>query len=81
MTIVDFTFSKIKLVDGEFYQELNNGTKIQLFLYKYKRKESYLTQEDVFNTPFDYDLVVFDENNNVYLYFTYAYKDDANEVF
>ncbi len=81
MNIVDNAYSHIELVDGVFYQKLNNGIKNQIFLYKYKRKEAYLSQEDIFDTKFNYDFVVFDKDNETYLYFTYAYVDDPEEIF
>ena len=31
-------------------------------MYKYKRKEAYLSQEDIFDTKFNYDFVVFDKD-------------------
>lgn len=81
MNIINNAYSHIELVDGVFYQKLNDGTSKQIFLYKFKRRESYLSQEDLFITKFDYDFVVFDKDNDVYLYFTYAFVDDPEEVF
>ena len=74
--------SKIELVDGEFYLKLNNGTKINLFLYKFRHiDDDFISPNDIFDTPFDYDLVVKDKDCGAYLYFTYNYIDEAKEVF
>ena len=81
MTIYTTSFSKIELVDGEFYLKLNNGTKINIFLYKYKHVDEYTLLDSVFNTSFDYDLIVLDNDNNAYMYFTYNYIEEPEEVF
>lgn len=81
MTIFNTNYSKIELVDGVFYLKLNNGTKINIFLYKFMRIDNCTTPEDVFNTSFDYDLVILDKNCEVYMYFTYNYVDEPEEIF
>ena len=68
-------------MDGVYKLKLKNGTKIDIFLYKYRMVDNYTSPEDIFITPFDYDLVVLDRDCQAYLYFTYNYIDDAEEVF
>lgn len=72
--------SIIELVDGKFRQRLNNGLELNLFLYKYRRLNNYSTLDDIFNTIFSYDIVIFDEITQCYLYFTYNYLDEPEEV-
>lgn len=74
-------YSKIELVDGVFYLKMGNGAKTNIFLYKYRRVDNYTSPEDIFITPFDYDLVVLDRDCGAYLYFTYNYISEAEEVF
>lgn len=74
-------YSNIELVDGVFRLNLTNGTKLSLFLYKFKRIENCINPEDIFNTNFNYDLVVLDSVGQNYLYFTYIYIDEPEEVF
>lgn len=81
MNIQDSNYSKIELVDGVFYLKLYNGEKRVIFLYKFKRVESVISPEDVFNTSFDYDLVILDKQGQNYLYFTFTYIDEPEEVF
>lgn len=82
MAVVNaLNYSKIELVDGVYKLKLKNGTKIDIFLYKYRMVDNYTSPEDIFITPFDYDLVVLDRDCQAYLYFTYNYIDDAEEVF
>ena len=78
--INSLNYSKIELVDGVYYLKLNDGTKKNIFLYKYRRIDNFITPQDIFNTPFDYDLVVLDNDCGAYLYFTYNYIDDPDEV-
>lgn len=82
MTICSHSnYSNIELVDGEFIMKLANGTRLILFLYKFKRIENCTDPESIFDTNFDYDLVVLDDIGQNYLYFTYIYIDDPEEVF
>ena len=54
---------------------------MNIFLYKYKRVENIENPENIFNTSFDYDMVILDNDNNAYMYFTYNYLDEPQEVF
>ena len=81
MEILNTAYTKIELVDGVFYQKLNNGTNNPIFLYKFKRIENCYSTDDVFNVSFDYDLVILDQQCQNYLYFTYVYLGEPEEVF
>ena len=81
MAVVNsLNYSKIELVDGVYYLKLKDGTKINIFLYKYRHIDNFISPQDIFNTPFDYDLVVLDNDCGASLYFTYNYIDDPDEV-
>ena len=80
MVISSLNYSNIELVDGDFLLRLNNGTKINIFLYKFKRLDN-CDSANIFDTNFDYDLVVLDKQGQNYLYFTYTYIDEPEEVF
>lgn len=81
LEILTTNYSKIELVDGVFYLKLKDGTRMNIFLYKYKRVENIENPENIFNTSFDYDMVILDNDNNAYMYFTYNYLDEPQEVF
>lgn len=80
MVISSLNYSNIELVDGVFLLRLNNGTKINIFLYKFKRLDN-CDSRHIFDTDFDYDLVILDKQGQNYLYFTYTYIDEPEEVF
>ena len=81
MVVMKNNYSQIELMDGVYRLRLKNGQSSNIFLYKYKHMDDNTRPEDVFNTSFNYDFVVLDNDNRAYLYFTYTYIDDPEEVF
>ena len=75
--------SRIIFMDGGYYLQDNiKGTIKNIFLYKFKRIESFVNSSlGITDVSFDYDMVILDNDNNAYMYFTYNYLDEPQEVF
>lgn len=80
MILSNTNYSKIELVNGNYYMRLNNGNHCNLFLYKYRRINDSLSFEEIINTDFDYDIAMMDEKCDYYLYFTYSYIAEPEEI-
>ena len=83
MIIGTTKYAKIMFIDGGYYIQDNiKGTIKNIFLYKFKRIESFVNSSlGVTDVSFDYDMVILDELSGCYLYFTFKYIDEPEEIF
>ena len=73
---------KIIFMAGGYYIQYKNGAIKNIFLYKFKRLENFVNSSmGVKDVDFDYDIIVFDQLSRCYLYFTYIYIDEPDEIF